>query len=81
MRHRLSQTIQIITTYFAILRRSIPLLQQAASLESVILIFGLMLQGLLPALSIWLTKNIVDLVVGTINQTTTFGNLIIPIVV
>lgn len=71
IRVHVTEVLNTLRTLF----RSVPLLWRAASVETAFLGVILLIQGLVPAFGIWLTKIIVDLVVGV-----TEGNAVgIPI--
>jgi ATP-binding cassette subfamily B protein len=71
----ISQPFHQARRYFAILRRSLPLLKDAAPSEALLLVLGLTLQGLVPAAIVWLTAQVAEVVVTAVTVGGDTGNL------
>lgn len=61
-------TSNLVLTHFKILIRAIPLLWQIAPMAMLVLTFSLLIQGGLPALSVWITQQVVDGVATALQQ-------------
>lgn len=59
---------KFLRDYGGSLCRSLPFLWKAAPLETVFLVVAVLLQGIVPALSIWITKQVVDAVAIALSQ-------------
>lgn len=66
MSTRLLQPYHQARRYAAVLRRALPLLKAAAPAEALLLTLGLIAQGLMPAAIVWLTAELVELVVAAV---------------
>lgn len=59
---------EVTHKYIQTFRRSLPFIWKAAQKETVLMIVGMFLQGIVPAVSVWITKQVVDTVVTTLKQ-------------
>lgn len=64
----LKEVSNIIGSYIKTFFRSLPFMWKAAPKETVFLIFGMLLQGTVPAISVWITKQVVDTVATALKQ-------------
>lgn len=63
-----TEALDIIGTHTKTFNRSLPFLWTAAPKETILAIAGVLLQGIVPAISIWITKQVVDTVATALNQ-------------
>jgi len=67
--------------YTRVLFRSLPLLWTAAPKEMLVLVAVTLLQGILPAISVWITKLVVDTVATALTSGKELGNaMLLPLV-
>ncbi len=67
--------------YTRVLFRSLPLLWRAAPKEMLVLVAVTLLQGILPAISVWITKLVVDTVATALTSGKELGNaMLLPLV-
>ena len=69
------ELISIVRRYSGVFFRSLPLLWISAPKETLFLSTALLLQGVVPALSIWITKQVVDTVAATLIQGREVGSV------
>jgi ATP-binding cassette subfamily B protein len=62
------ELLEVVRSYSGALFRSLPFLWTAASKETVFMVTAVLLQGIVPALSIWITKQVVDTVATGLTQ-------------
>lgn len=65
---RFREVLELARSYSSALFRFLPFLWIAAPRETVFIIVAVLLQGIVPALSIWITKQVVDTVATTLAQ-------------
>jgi ATP-binding cassette subfamily B protein len=65
---RFTQLLDIVHSYRGALLRFLPLLWAAAPRETVLIVVSVLLQGIAPALSVWITKQVVDAVATALTQ-------------
>ncbi len=76
---QINTTFDLFSKYGKIFFRSLPLLWVAAPKEVTFLIFARLIQAIIPGISIWINKQVVDNVAATINATES-SNFWTPIV-
>ncbi|MBW4570935.1 MAG: ABC transporter ATP-binding protein/permease [Tolypothrix carrinoi HA7290-LM1] len=62
------EVLDVVRSYTKTFCRSLPFLWTAAPRETILMIAGVLLQGIVPALSVWITKQVVDAVAIALNQ-------------
>ncbi len=62
------EVLEVVHSYTKTFCRSLPFLWTAAPRETVFMIIGVFLQGIVPAISIWITKQVVDTVATALEQ-------------
>ena len=62
------EVLELVRSYSSPLFRSLPFLWTAAPRETVFMVAAVLLQGIVPALSIWITKQVVDTVATGLTQ-------------
>ncbi|MBD2181338.1 ABC transporter ATP-binding protein [Planktothrix sp. FACHB-1355] len=65
---RLKKTVYLICNYAKIFCRSIPLLWKAAPRETIFLAIALLLQSFIPAIAVWINKQVVDTVADILSS-------------
>jgi len=69
--------LEFVRSYTKAFFRSLPFLWTAAPRETVFLTAAILLQGLVPALSVWITKQVVDTVATALAQGRDLGYVVI----
>jgi ATP-binding cassette subfamily B protein len=62
------EVLDVVSSYTKTFCRSLPFLWTAAPRETILMIAGVLLQGTVPAISVWITKQVVDAVATALNQ-------------
>ncbi|GET39006.1 ABC transporter ATP-binding protein [Microseira wollei] len=68
-----TQVLDIVQSYRSVLFRFLPFLWTAARGETVFMVTAVLLQGIVPALSVWITKQVVDKVAVALSQNQQLG--------
>ncbi|MFB2975093.1 ABC transporter ATP-binding protein [Microseira sp. BLCC-F43] len=68
-----TQVLDIVQSYRSVLFRFLPFLWTAARGETIFMVTAVLLQGIVPALSVWITKQVVDTVAVALNQNQQLG--------
>ena len=70
---RFTEVLDIARSYRGVLFRFLPFLWTAARKETVFMVTAVLLQGIVPALSVWITKQVVDTVAVALSQNRELG--------
>ncbi|NJM74000.1 MAG: ABC transporter ATP-binding protein [Scytonema sp. RU_4_4] len=62
------EVLDVVRSYTKTFCRSLPFLWTAAPRETILMIVGVLLQGTVPAINVWITKQVVDTVATALNQ-------------
>ncbi|MDF5723692.1 MAG: ABC transporter ATP-binding protein [Rhizonema sp. PD37] len=62
------KVLDVVRSYTKTFCRSLPFLWTAAPKETIFMVTGVLLQGTVPAISVWITKQVVDTVATALNQ-------------
>jgi ATP-binding cassette, subfamily B, bacterial len=68
-----TQVLDIVQSYRGVLLRFLPFFWTAARGETVFMVTAVLLQGIVPALSVWITKQVVDTVAVALTQNQELG--------
>lgn len=70
---KFTEVLDTVQNYKSVLWRFLPFLWTAAPRETVFIVTAVLLQGIVPALSVWITKQVVDKVAVALSQNQELG--------